>query len=420
VVSLLTLSACGGGGTDADNGQGSENEAVTLTWWHNGTSEPLKGFWEKVADEYHQTNPNVTIKVVPVQNEDIKTKLSVALQSNDPPDVFQQWGGGMLATQVESGKVKDLTDEVAPWIGEIGAAADGWKVDGRQYGVPYSFGIVGFWYNKKLFAKAGIDKPPATYDEFLTDVNKLKSAGITPLAIGGKDKWPDAFWWEYFAIRACSKDIVQKSAKDYDFTDLCWLTAGTNTQRLLDAQPFQKGFLATPAQQGAGSSAGLLANGKAAMELQGHWNPGVLAGLTSNKKALDESLGWFPFPAVPGGQGTPDAALGGGDGFSCSTKAPKQCSDFLKFLLSVEVQKRYGATNAGLPVTKGAEVSVKDPVLQDLLAFRAKSSFIQSYFDVQYVTSVGEAVNDAIAQQFSGDATPEKVVTLIQDAAKDR
>ena len=64
-------------------------------------------------------------------------------------------------------------------------------------------------------------------------------------------------------------------------------------------KPFQDGFLGTPAQVGAGSSAGMVANGKAAMELQGDWDPGTMTPLTSDK-TLNSKLGWFPFPAIAG------------------------------------------------------------------------------------------------------------------------
>ena len=90
----------------------------------------------------------------------------------------------------------------------------------------------------------------------------------------------------------------------------------------MKTNPFKPGFLGTPAQQGAGSSAGLVANGKAAMELQGDWDPGVMAALSTNK-ILNAELGWFPFPAVTGGAGDPTTLLGGGDGFSCTTRAPR-------------------------------------------------------------------------------------------------
>ena len=65
------------------------------------------------------------------------------------------------------------------------------------------------------------------------------------------------------------------------------------------------------------------------MELQGHWNPGVMQPLTPNNK-IPGSLGWFPFPNVPGSKAIPGSLLGGGDGFACSWKAPQpQCAQFL-------------------------------------------------------------------------------------------
>ena len=57
-VSVFTLGACGGsGGTDAASGP------VTLTWWHNGTADPLKTLWQQVADDYHKAHPDVSFLV---------------------------------------------------------------------------------------------------------------------------------------------------------------------------------------------------------------------------------------------------------------------------------------------------------------------------------------------------------------------
>jgi len=411
---LAAVAACG-------NGSSGQSQNVKLVWWHNASEDPGKTFWAQVAKDFHTAHPNITVEVVPIQNEQFTTKIPVALQSSSPPDVFQQWGGGQLGDQVQAGRVEDITSDVKPWIGQIGSAASNWQVNGKQYGVPYSLGLVGFWYNKDLFAKASISTPPATWDELLADVGKLKAAGIAPIALGGKDRWPDAFYWDYLAVRLCSKQTLQQAAVDYKFTDSCWTQAGVKVKQLLDASPFQNGFLATPAQQGAGSSAGLMGNGKAAMELQGHWNPGVMNGLTPDQKGLGDKLGWFPFPSVSGGSGVDGAMLGGGDGYSCSYKAPKAaCVEFLKYITSVDVQKKWAALNVGLPVTKGAEGGVADPNLRNLIDIRGKASFVQLYLDIAFSTSVGQALDDAIANQFAGSATPDQVVKTIADAAKNR
>ena len=399
-------------------GTAAEQQSVTLVWWHNVTQGPGLKLYKNIASEFQKKYPNVTIKAVPLQNEQFKTKIPIALQSDSPPDVFQSWGGGGLVDQQKAGKVANVTKYVAPWIKTIGGSAAGWQVNGQQYATPYSVGVVGFWYNKALFRQAGVSSVPRTWPQFLAAVAKLKNADITPIAIGSKDEWPDAFYWDYLAVKLCSKKVMQQSAVTYSFRDSCWLKAGQYLQRLIDLEPFQDGFLATPAQQGATSSAGLVANGNAAMELMGHWNPGVMQSLTPDNK-VPSFLGWFPFPDIPGGKGIKGSLLGGGDGYACSWKAPQPaCAQFLGYIDSLSVQRRVGASGFGLPVRRGSESSVKDPNLKTVLKFRSSSPFIQLYLDQAYSAAIGQALNGAIAKQFAGKATPAQVVAEIAKAAK--
>lgn len=411
-IGLAGLTACSAGGDDTADG------TVTLTWWHNGTDDPLKSFWQEIADEFEADNPGVTVEVSAVQNEELqRTKIPNALRGNNPPDLFQQWGGGELANQVAAGKVLDISDDVADELELIGGSAAGWQVDGSTYGLPFSLGVEGFWYNKALFAEAGIDEAPTTIDELDEAVDKLKDAGIAPIAVGAKDKWPAAHYWYNYALRDCSSDVLQQASIDLNFDDGCFEQAGEDLQELLDTEPFNEGFLATPAQQGATSSAGLLANGKVAMELMGHWNPGVMGGLTEDGEGLGDDLGWFNFPSVAGGDGEADSALGGGDGFSCSAGAPPECVELLKYISSVDVQTRFAETGAGLPVTQGAEAGVTDPNMQTLLETRNEAGYVQLWLDVAYGPNVGGALNDAVANMFAGAGSAEDIVTAMNDAA---
>lgn len=415
-VLALLATACGGGAEEA-SAEAESGGPVTLTWWHNATQEPLRGYFQEAADAYTEQHPDVQFKIEPVQNESIQTKINVGLQSNDPPDIFQQWGGGDLATQVASGKVQDITAATSEVAGSLGGSATGWQVDDKQYGLPYSVGVVGFWYRTDLFEQAGIDAVPTTMEELDETVATLKEAGITPIAVGSKDKWPDAFYWGFLATRLCSQETLLQATAETSIDAPCFLEAGERLQAFLDTEPFQNGFLGTPAQQGAASSAGLIANGKAAMELMGHWNGGVINSLTPDGEPLGDKLGWFPFPTVEGGEGEPDATFGGGDGFSCAADAPPACADFLNFLLSDEQQNKFGALNVGLPVVPGSEESVTDPTVQGVLEARNNSSFTQLYFDKALPTEVGTALNDQIANMFAGSATPEQIVQAVAGAA---
>jgi len=412
-TAALTLAACGGGGSASSTGSAH----VTLTWWNNATAGTLKNVWQQAATAFHQAHPNVTIQVEPIQNEAFTTKVPAALAGNDPPDIYQQWGGGQEATQVPSGKVTDLSKYTSSWIGEIGTAAQGWQVDGKQYGVPYDLHTVGFWYRKDLFTKAGIASPPTTITALDADVTKLKAAHIVPIAVGSKDKWPDAFWWEYFAVRECSTATLKSAMKAVNLSNPCFLKAGRDLTSFMNTKPFQTGFLGTAAQVGAGSSAGLVGNGQAAMELQGDWDPGVMAPLTSDKN-LNAQLGWFPFPTVSGGAGAATTVLGGGDGFSCTTGAAEPtCADFLKYLDTPAVQAKVVSSDVGLPANSAAASALTMPALKQVLQYSHSVTYIQTYFDTAFPTSVGQALDAAIADFFAGQGTPQSIIAAVKASA---
>jgi raffinose/stachyose/melibiose transport system substrate-binding protein len=283
--------------------------------------------------------------------------------------------------------------------------------------VPFNLGMVGIWYRKSLFEKAGIDAPPATWAEFLDDVAKLEDAGITPLAIGGKDKWPGMFWWANLSLRIGGKDALAKAGEDGSFDSPGFVRAGEELKRLIDMKPFQEGFLAAP-WDGAGGEAATIGNGRAAMDLMGQWAPSTFAANTKNGDKVLDDLGWFPFPAVEGGAGRPGEQFGGGDGFAFGKDAPPEAVDFAHFLVSAETAKKAGASGGILPVMKGTEASVTDPNMKAVLDARSEASFVQLFLDQAYAPAVGQAVNDAVQRLFAGKSSPQDVAQQIADAAK--
>jgi len=387
---ILLTSACKK--DEAPSEAGLYSKPVTLKWWHNASDEgPGKTFWQKVATDFHTAHPTVTIQIEAIETNQLqRTRIPAALLSNDPPDIFQAWGGGEIVDQVKAGSLKDVTEQTKSEVANIGSAAEIWQVDGKQYGLPFRMGIEGFWYNKKMFAAAGITNPPATLDELKSDVSKLKAANVIPISVGAGDKWPAAHYWYNFALRACSIDTLKTATKSLKFDDPCFVKAGTDLKDFIGVQPFQPNYIATVAQQGAGSSAGLVANGKAAMELMGDWDFGVMQNLAGDAwKDMKANIGWFPFPAISGAAGDAKAALGGGDGFACSKKAPAECVEFLKYIASPEVQKEYAAVGVGLPVSKGADGGVAEPVLKSILTATNSASYVQLWLDTAYGSTVG-------------------------------
>ncbi|MBE2315560.1 extracellular solute-binding protein [Solirubrobacter sp. CPCC 204708] len=419
LAATALLVACGGGGDDDGSGSASKSTGpVTIEWWHIQNNDPMKSVWADAVKQYEAANPNVKINVTVLENEAFKAKLTTTMQGGKVPDIFQSWGGGTLKEQVEAGLVQDVTEPTKAWIGDLNSAATGlYQIDGKQYGVPFNLGMVGVWYRKSLFEQAGIDAPPATWDEFLTTVQALKQKGVTPLAVGEKDKWPGMFWWANLSLRIAGKDALAQAGEDGSFDSPGFVKAGAELKRLIDLQPFQKGFLAAP-WDGAGGEAAQIGNGKAAMSLMGQWAPSTYAANTKESEEVLADLGWFPFPTVDGGAGGPTEQFGGGDGFAIGKDAPPEAVDFIKFLVTSDVANKAGASGGILPVKKGTESSVTDPNMKSVLDARAQADFVQLYLDQAYAPAVGQAVNDAVQELFAGKASPQDVAGKIADAAK--
>ena len=394
-------------------------ENVTITWWHITTAENQKAVWQKLADEYMAAHPNVTIEITVLENEAFKTKLTTVMQSGEPPDIFQSWGGGVMNEYANAGLLKDITAELdadgGAWRNSFSPGALGvYSYQGKNYGVPWDMGMVGFWYNKDLFAQAGIEAPPSTWSELLADVQTLKDAGITPIALGAGDKWPAAFWWEYFAVRMGGQEAFNAaSSRSGSFADPAFVQAGEKIQELVALEPFQDGFLGAT----WGDEATAMGNGKAAMDLMGQWAPGAFNDNSADGQGIGDALGWFPFPAVEGGAGGATDALGGGNGFALGKDAPPEAVDFVRYLTRPESQVACAEEGFCVPVVKGGEAGLTDPLLLAVQQGAAAADYFQLYYDQYLPPAMGSVVNDNVQGVFAGTESPEQAAQALEDSA---
>lgn len=409
-VATLALTGCSGGGSEPAD----EN---SLEMWHNSTTGDGKAYWDEVAAAF-EAETGVKVTMTSVQNEDMDGKLQTASNSGDMPDIFMARGGGKLADFVDAGVVKDITglisDDAKTAYGD--AAFSAFTVEGATYGMPVAVLPQGMFYSEDLFADAGITEEPATIDELNDAVAKLKDSGVEPIALGAKAAWPAAHWYYGFALRACSEEVLQNIAVDQDFSDPCWLQAGQDLVDFAATEPFNNGFLTTDAQEGAGSSAGLIANHKAGMELMGGWNAGVIGSLTPDGQPLAD-LGWFPLPATDGGAADPTAMMGGVDGYACSADSPSTCEDFLNFFAQAEWQEKYADAFDAIPASKEAQSAVTDPALQEMMAAYNEASYIVLWLDTLLGQNVGNALNAAVVETLAGSGTAESIVDAATQAA---
>lgn len=410
VATLLSVGACGSSSASSDD--------KTITFWHNATSGDGKQYWVDLAASFEKKNPGVKVEIQAIQNEDLAGKLQTAMQDpSSGPDVYLALGGAKTQEMINAGEVMDLTNKISSTVkSDMKTTLSAATFDGKVYGVPVSEEPGGLWYSKDLFAKAGITHTPTTFSELIDDAAKLKAAGITPIALGGKDAWPAAHWYYWLALRECSSSVYTKGVQKHDFSNKCWVRAGQDLKKLSDAKLFNDGYLTTTAQQGANSSAGLLANHKVAMELMGAWEPGVLKDLTSDGKAMSD-LGFFAFPSVDGGKGTKGALMGGVSYLSVNPKASSVAVDFVDFVAEQKNQENYAKAFSTIPASTKAHSAVTDSALKQVLTYLDDAPSMQLWMDTSLGTNIGNALNTGVVNMLAGKGTASDIVSAMNTAA---
>ena len=402
-------------------GAASASAATVVKWMHVELDPKSVAVWEEIAKEYEAKHPDVDVQLQFLENEAFKAKLPTLLQSNDVPDFFYSWGGGVLEEQSKTGALKDLTEVFDADGGKLrqaysAAAIDGLSFDGKVWAVPYRVSLVSFFYNKELFAKAGVKAEDIkTWDDLGATVKKIKAAGIVPIAGGGGEKWPIHFYWSYLVMRNGGQTVFDAARKGEGegFMDPSIIKAGEQLAEFGKLEPFQPGYLGSTWPQ----ALGVFGDGKAAMilgfdntEANQRKNAGDGKGLAA------DNIGRFAFPAVEGGAGKVTDTLGGLNGWAVTKNASMEAIDFAAFLTSKESEEKMAAAGMILPVATGADGAVKNPLLADSAKQLASSTWHQNFFDQTLGAAVGRVVNDVSVEIVSGQMSAEEGAKQIQDA----
>jgi multiple sugar transport system substrate-binding protein len=178
LVLAAALSSCGGG----DDGGSASKKSVTL-WMYPVIADQAASdaYWKKVETDFEAANSGIDLKVEAQPWANREEKVAAAFSGKKGPDVLLMIPD-QIPQYVKSGSLEPVDDVVAPEKDKfLPAAIPGLTVDGKVYGAPIYHTVTTTMYNKTVLAKAGIAKPPETWDEIKAAAPKLKAAGFSTL-----------------------------------------------------------------------------------------------------------------------------------------------------------------------------------------------------------------------------------------------
>lgn len=420
------LSACGSpaGTTESGATVGAapatqQGNATASMWTVGGGSEPMV---RQSVVEWNEAHPDQQIEHEVIANDVFKERIRVALGSGNAPTIFHNWSGGPLAEYQANGQVVDMTDAASGLIDRVipAVAANG-IIDGKVYAVPYvQAAPVMFFYNRDVFEQAGVEVP-TTWNELLDAVDQLKEAGVIPISLAAGSRWPLLMWIQYLSDRIGGPETFQAvlDGEPGAWSQPAMIEALTKIQELVDHGAFGDAFGSVMADQQADTA--LVANGNAAMVLQGAWAfPNMLG--SSPEFVEGGHLGWFAFPTVEGGVGDPANLVGNPSDFLSisSSSSPEEIAiaeDYIANDVLNEERINYLLSIGAIPPVEGIRDQIEGLPNDDFLLWKYDLITDAPHFQLSWDQALdgarAQALLDNLSLLFLKQTTPEQFATTM-------
>jgi multiple sugar transport system substrate-binding protein len=345
------------------------------------TSDPApKAAFAAVIEGFEKENPDVSVTWNLFDHEGYKTSIRNFLTA-DAPDLANWYAGNRMLPYVNAGLFEPVDDvwEENGLNDSLASAAASMTIDGKKWGVPYTYYQWGVYYRKDIFEQNGI-AVPSNWDEFLAAGEALKAAGVTPITIGTKYLWTAAGVFDYLNLRTNGYDFHMALTKgEIAWTDDRVRATMNNWKQLVEAGFFLENHAAFSWQEALAP----MVQGDAAMYVMGNFAVAPLrdAGLT------DDQLGFFQFPVINPDIPLAEEAPTDTVHIPANAKNKADAKRFLAYLARADVQTEINATLGQLPINSGSSV--------------ADDKFLQAGYNMLSSTTGG------IAQFFDRDAPAE-------------
>lgn len=396
----MLLSACGFGGSGGGNAGGAGASETTLNFLVPSYSDGTKGRWEGIIKDFEAKNPNLKVNLEVQSWDNINDVVKTKIQGKQAPDILNiDAFAGFAKDQLLYPATDVLSDSTAKDFQD--KFAQNASIDGTQYGLPILASARALFYNKDMFAKAGISAPPKTWAELEADSKKITDTG-TPgygLPLGAEEAQAETGIWFYGAGGG--------------YGDANKITV--DTPQNLEGANFMKKLVdekVTQANAGATNRTPLIN-----VFIQGQLGmiealPPTVGQIKEKNPALH--YGVAPIPTKDGSSFT----LGVADhlmAFKNDGKKQDAIKKFLDYFYSADVYTKWVSAEGFLPTTKsGAEKLSSDPDTKPFLDLLPSAKFYPSTNKAW--TATQGAVKSLIGQIAQG-TDPASVLKDIQAKA---
>jgi raffinose/stachyose/melibiose transport system substrate-binding protein len=394
------------------------DKKVTLTlYMYRDVTAPEAGTWDTLVEAFKKANPNIELQAEYLFNDPYHTKLKAMAQSGQLPDVFFMWPDkrtGYLSG-LEGGK--PLAKDLRPWVNKVKSqfvpvALSPQGPNGEIFEVPEQVTATHVMFvNNALLKKLGLTFPK-TMAELVAQGDKIRAAGLVPIAMANKDGWQmQSCFLSALTERAGGLDWYNKaiSGKGASFADPQFVAALNVIKELSDKQMFDPGINQMEYQ----AASQQFAADKAVYYIDGGWKVNeLLQTLTPEQK---ENVTLETFPTIPGQKGKPGStSLVAGTGLGMNAKLTGEKAEAAWKLIyfyagpgGAEIRMDGGALPAYKVDAKKLTKPV-DPLVAKLQKFLAEKPYgwvIDSKMDGAGM----QVLHPAIQEMMLGKKTPKQV-----------
>ena len=382
-------------------------EKRELKYFADFDATPLAAMEALIVD-FEAANPDIDVVLQNFDHEGYKTAIRNFL-TTDSPDLANWYAGNRMAPFVNAGQFQDVSDvwEANGLSDSLASAKASMTIDGKQWGVPYTYYQWGIYFNKDVYKAAGVEVPK-TWDEFVANCEKFKAANVDCLTTGTSALWPAAGIFDYINMRTNGYEFHM----DLTAGKIAW-TDDRVKATFAEWAKVQPYITANHAAIDWQDAAALMVQGKAANYVMGNFAVATFkeGGMTN------DNLGFMVFPEITAGIPRAEEAPTDTIHITAGAKNVPDAKTFLAYVASAEAQTKLNSALGQLPTNKNATVDAADPFISAGFESLSSAYALAQFFDRDAPAEMAKAGMEGF-QEFM--VKPERLPEILDRLEKVR